>query len=274
LNFVRNLLIISFPITVFAGSNSIKEIPDQATYNDSRYYPRILQIEPTKYGAASRTHCPYEELRILSKKFDPSHLRDEVASMGDLIGPLRHWNLSPECFDKDIHHQLGVSKNKLEGVAMGVVMGVGQAANLLVGIELVLVKLDSETMSIALFAFEGAGLALSLLPAHVGLVQGLLQGNCPDGVHSYAGGFTNFSVGFDSWSFGTGDFPQALTAGKLQACSSYVKLSGLSGLSAGVSQTFYHLLSPLSYKIRGPSVTKLIAWLDKRNQEPTQNSLK
>lgn len=251
---------MSLPLTALAGSNSIKEIYDQQTLSDSRYYPRILLIEPTQYGLESQKHCPYEELKTAILHLNPQHLRDEIVSLGDLREPLKNWNLSPDCFHKDIHRQIETTENKVEGLAMGVIISAGETFGLVAGIELVLTKIDSETMSIALFTSQGASIGLNLIPASVGLMQGLLQGRCPDGIFSYAGGFTNAQVGFDSWSFATGDFPPL--SNKLQGCSSYVKLFGLSGLSTGISQTYYTLFSPQVYKIRGPSITKLIAWLD------------
>jgi hypothetical protein len=253
-----------FSIQGVCASNTITEITDHETSGDLRYYPRILQINPSPYGQKNRKHCPYEELQLLSKKFSTPQLRDEVMAMGDLIEPLRHWNLNPDCFDKDIHRQVKFATNKLEGLALGIVFGYGEGASIGAGIEVVMVKLDHETMSIGLFVFEGAGIGVSLLPVNAGLMQAVLQGNCPDGVHSYSGGFTNFTLGPDSWSFATGDFPMPALRSKLKACSAYVKYTGIAAFSGGVSQTFYQLYSPLAYKIRGPQIDRLIEWLDKK----------
>lgn len=264
------LFLLFVSVEGLAASNSITEIYDQDTANDLRYYPRILQVVPNRYGAKNRKHCPFEELRLLSKQFSARQLRDEVMAMGDLIEPLRYWNLSPECFDKDIHHQIKISNNQIEGLALGVVFGFGEAASLASGIEVVMVKIDEHTLSIGLFIFEGGGFGFNLSPAVIGLMQGVLQGSCPDGVMSYAGGFTNFTIGSDSWSFATGDFPLPALTNKLKGCSSYVKLTGLAAFTGGVSQTFYQLYSPLAYKIRGPQVDRLIEWL--KNKKLMLNS--
>ena len=81
-------------------------------------------------------------------------------------------------------------------------------------------------MSIGLFAFLGGGFSLSLSPVTFGSMQALLEGDCSDGVFSYEGGFTSVNLGFNGWSFSTGDFPPVKK--QFNFCSSFVELVELS----------------------------------------------
>ena len=245
--------------------NRIYEITSEEISADSRYYPKVLVLETINIKNSveynHRSHCPNEDLKILAKRLSKKALnKNSWKMMGDLKEPLKYWNLSPECFEVAIHDQKNNAHSTPQGIVLGAIAGAGEGIGVSVGVELVLIKLDSETMSIGLFAFLGGGFSLSLSPITFGSMQALLEGDCSDGVFSYEGGFTSVNLGFRGWSFSTGDFPPLKK--KFNFCSSFVELSGVAGASLGLIQSYYSLISPYAYKIRGEKITKIIHWLD------------